>query len=1026
MTDPLCLLFQALIMLQPNVQQITLNQLSPLTPSELGTPITPSPTSTASFHTATVATPKTLGRVMSEEGDRSHYGAMIPDVLPFALPGYQHSMSSLDPLQELNPDPAQAALLQSARLQLSSKDQEAMRKIRSTMMDHNFSDPESSNSVSPSSPGFPGASAAGPSKGQGLSTRRSTLSKVVMGESQGDKGENEDTERLETSIKRWQSQPALLREGRCITNFRNTPAGSVDYAIAVVGHEGVGKTTVIAEALRGWGMSNPVKMYSPDGHIPKGGKLKTGCKVKFFEMGINALDFTPRAASIWPSSAQHVSGAICCYDAGREETLEGIKDCIERLSAISTPTIILACKSDPNTELRVTAAHGNSIGEPYNVGLIEGTTKTYEGKLKVRNAVRWLLISLKSGNKELSALNIGRSLVSGVQAPTSVGSNAITTSTTSTIGSLASPDSGVDSMGNRLMRKQTLSMTSYISESALTSQGSRGVEGILEDQKFALYDAEKLAEPDKKKNMNDGSQGCLDNSEESTGPEERQTGPVQAKCDTIVDPVAHGISAVYVALKDLLNRLFTAIVSSQDNAFTKSFFLTYRRFCHPQDLMLEFLQRFHEVEHYAVSSDVKNWALLKLTGALVNWTSRYPGDCVSMSTPIIFGEIIALLFKYTFMAHLISDLISIQNGLLKATDPEESWSMLSHDVTSHSVEDGAGVLIHNERVRKLDDNEGGDEMDSIERKAASNLSASTDTVQLEGVKHRQSESDSRRIEILSGISTVGKDGSLSGSQHSHTRSGGASYRMNGMQISNEVAEAKWGTALNMVMRMEPKVFAAELTRMQWELFLGIRPRDVFRHALGKEIGGPVGKSIDFFNHLSRWISTIVLASSKAKHRARVIERCILIAHQHRRLNNYDSLYAVISGLREASVHREDIFSTAKQADIHNRRGAIPLLNNILGLVSQLQAVRPNDYREEDGKVQWDKFMRFGEILSIIQECQARGPVVNGNVDLGFKKIIEETTILSDKDALWERSQSLENSRGTMGGKMRKRFANLGF
>lgn len=146
------------------------------------------------------------------------------------------------------------------------------------------------------------------------------------------------------------------------------------------------------------------------------------------------------------------------------------------------------------------------------------------------------MITLKGRQqRELSALNIGRSLVSGVQAPTSVGSNAVTTSTTSTIGNLASPDSGVDSMGNRLMRKQALSMTSNTSGSALTSQGSRGVEGILEDQISA-----KLAEPDKKKNMNDGSQGCLDNSEESTEPEERQTGPVQAKCDTIVDPIAHG------------------------------------------------------------------------------------------------------------------------------------------------------------------------------------------------------------------------------------------------------------------------------------------------------------------------------------------------------------------------------------------------------------------------------------------------------------------------------------------------------
>lgn len=58
------------------------------------------------------------------------------------------------------------------------------------------------------------------------------------------------------------------------------------------------------------------------------GKLKTGCKVEFFEMGINALDLTPGAASVWPSSALKVSGAVCCYDAGRKETLKGLENCI--------------------------------------------------------------------------------------------------------------------------------------------------------------------------------------------------------------------------------------------------------------------------------------------------------------------------------------------------------------------------------------------------------------------------------------------------------------------------------------------------------------------------------------------------------------------------------------------------------------------------------------------------------------------------------------------------------------------------
>lgn len=48
---------------------------------------------------------------------------------------------------------------------------------------------------------------------------------------------------------------------------------------------------------------------------------------------------------------------------------------------------------------------------------------------------------------------------------------------------------------------------------------------------------------------------------------------------------------------------------------------------------------------------------------------------------------------------------------------------------------------------------------------------------------------------------------------------------------------------------------------------------------------------------------MILANPKPKHRARTYERFIQIVHHLRRLNNYDSLYAVISGMREASVHR---------------------------------------------------------------------------------------------------------------------------
>lgn len=51
------------------------------------------------------------------------------------------------------------------------------------------------------------------------------------------------------------------------------------------------------------------------------------------------------------------------------------------------------------------------------------------------------------------------------------------------------------------------------------------------------------------------------------------------------------------------------------------------------------------------------------------------------------------------------------------------------------------------------------------------------------------------------------------------------------------------------------------------------------------------------------VSSLILASLRPKNRAGVYERFILLIHHLHELRNYDGLYAVISGLREASIYR---------------------------------------------------------------------------------------------------------------------------
>lgn len=78
----------------------------------------------------------------------------------------------------------------------------------------------------------------------------------------------------------------------------------------------------------------------------------------------------------------------------------------------------------------------------------------------------------------------------------------------------------------------------------------------------------------------------------------------------------------FIALPDLINRLFTTIVSTESewgheagltpgDRFVQTFFIIYRRFSQPRDLMLEFYERFVECEHYDVSRDIRLWALMK-------------------------------------------------------------------------------------------------------------------------------------------------------------------------------------------------------------------------------------------------------------------------------------------------------------------------------------------------------------------------------------------------------------------------------
>jgi hypothetical protein len=67
----------------------------------------------------------------------------------------------------------------------------------------------------------------------------------------------------------------------------------------------------------------------------------------------------------------------------------------------------------------------------------------------------------------------------------------------------------------------------------------------------------------------------------------------------------------------------------------------------------------------------------------------------------------------------------------------------------------------------------------------------------------------------------------------------------------------------------------------------------------------------------------------------------------------------------------------------------------LGLINRLQAVKTDDIK--DGEVNWDKFEKFGEILSVITDCQRRGSVISAEPSSRIKKVIEELPVIDHED-----------------------------
>lgn len=110
-----------------------------------------------------------------------------------------------------------------------------------------------------------------------------------------------------------------------------------------------------------------------------------------------------------------------------------------------------------------------------------------------------------------------------------------------------------------------------------------------------------------------------------------------------------------------------------------------------------------------------------------------------------------------------------------------------------------------------------------------------------------------------------------------------------------------------ILTLNPIEVARQLTLIESELYRSIKPSELVGQPWvksNKEERSPnVLAMIHRFNHVSRWVATSVVETENLKERVDVVVNFLEVLDECRRLNNFNGMMEIISGLQATSVYR---------------------------------------------------------------------------------------------------------------------------
>ncbi|KAF2115597.1 ras guanine nucleotide exchange factor domain-containing protein [Lophiotrema nucula] len=495
----------------------------------------------------------------------------------------------------------------------------------------------------------------------------------------------------------------------------------------------------------------------------------------------------------------------------------------------------------------------------------------------------------------------------------------------------------------------------------------------------------------------------------------------------------------------LVDRLLSQPMSKNDHKFVKVFLALYRKFAAPSQLLDAILKRFEAVTRDKTPFVIRIGVQQRYLNVLEEWVRYYPGDFAYSTTRRTIRKFATSLAS---SVHFSAAAIEITHDLEVVTEDDDTdWAC------SDRQRDKVEVIPTFNNV--LDEDSEDDEF----TRAIGHMSMTSDRFSIARSMNTTTTGGSRTTQ------------SSENSQQTLLNQIERNERLARGLVPNPIkplSKIQW----HQLMTETDEAVARELTRIDWIMFSSIRPRDLVRHVSMnaeekkrcKSLEN-VNRMIDHFNHVAYLVTNYVLLRDKPKHRALMLEKWMNVARALRKQNNYNSLGAVLAGIKGTAVHRlvatrdlvpqttgrdfmrlEILMGTQKShyayrlawenssgeripyIPLHRRDlvsasegnstfvgdKKIPAVFTPHPGVSVFQGAPGNrDSREAPpggvtGKerINWRKFEIMGEVVSGVQKAQGTPyPTITKNEEI--RNLLLDVKILKDDDDLYDRSVQLE-------------------